>query len=73
MFKFTVEETTFMTAFDTSSRLSLIDDLIHTPINELDDEMVEMMYRIVMKLETMTDEEYHAIHIGPEEEPEVEE
>jgi len=66
--KFTVEETTFMTAFDASSRLALIDDMIHTPINDLDDDTVEMMYRIVMKLETMTDEEFHAIHIGVEEE-----
>ena len=34
MFKFTVEETTFMTAFDTSSRVSLIDDLIHIGLEE---------------------------------------
>lgn len=68
MIKFTAEETTFMTAFDTSSRLALIDDMIHIPINDLDENTVEMMYRIVMKLETMTDKEFHAIYIGVEEE-----
>ena len=44
---FTVEETNFMSYFDTSSREALIHDMKTTPLNDLDDEMAEMLYRMV--------------------------
>ena len=53
---FTVEETNFMSYFDTSSRGALIHDMKTTPLNDLDDEMTEMLYRMGQRLEKMTDE-----------------
>lgn len=64
---FTVEETNFMSYFDTSSREALIHDMNTTPLNDLDDEMAEMLYRMVQRLEKMTDDEFDALYIAPDE------
>ncbi len=52
---FTVEETNFMCYFDTSSRKALIHDMKTTPLNDMDNEMAEMLYSLVQRLEKMTD------------------
>ncbi len=64
---FTVEETNFMSYFNTSSRGALIHDMKTTPLNDLDDEMAEMLYRMVQRLEKMTDDEFGALYIAPDE------
>ncbi len=64
---FTVEETNFMSYFDTSSRGALIHDMKTTPLNDLDDEMAEMLYRMGQRLEKMTDDEFDALYIAPDE------
>lgn len=64
---FTVEETNFMSYFDTSSRGALIHDMKTTPLNDLDDKMAEMLYRMVQRLEKMTDDEFDALYIAPDE------
>ena len=64
---FTVEETNFMSYFDTSSREALIHDMNTTPLNDLDDEMAEMLYRMGQRLEKMTDDEFDALYIAPDE------
>lgn len=64
---FTVEETNFMSYFDTSSREALIHDMKTTPLNDLDDEMAEMLYRMVQRLEKMADDEFDALYIAPDE------
>ena len=64
---FNVEETNFMSYFDTSSRGALIHDMKTTPLNDLDDEMTEMLYRMVQRLEKMTDDEFDALYIAPDE------
>ena len=64
---FTAEETNFMSYFDTSSREALIHDMKTTPLNDLDDEMAEMLYRMVQRLEKMTDDEFDALYIAPDE------
>lgn len=63
---FTVEETNFMSYFDTSSREALIHDMMNTPLAELDNDMAEMLYRMVQCLEKMTDEEFEAVYIAPD-------
>ena len=64
---FTVEETNFMSYFDTSSRQALINDMSNTHLNDLGEEMSEMLYRLVKQLETMTDEEFSQVSIMPDE------
>lgn len=64
---FTVEETNFMSYFDTSSRQALIRDMSNTPLSDFEDEMSEMLYRLVKQLETMTDEEFSQVSIMPDE------
>lgn len=64
---FTVEQTNFMSYFNTSSRGALIHDMKTTPLNDLDDEMAEMLYRMVQRLEKMTDDEFDALYIAPDE------
>lgn len=64
---FTVEETNFMSYFNTSSRGALIHDMKTTPLNDLDDEMAEMLYRMMQRLEKMTDDEFDALYIAPDE------
>ena len=66
---FTVEETNLMCCFDTSSRKRLIAEMKSLPINELDDEMAELLFHTVRKLEGITDEALlkeaqKAIHTG---------
>ena len=63
---FTVEETNFMSYFDISSRKALIHDMKTTPLNDMDDEMAEMLYSPVQRLEKMTDEEFGALYIAPD-------
>lgn len=64
---FTVEETNLMCCFDTSSRSKLIAEMKHIPLGELDAEMEELIYKTVQKLETMTDAEFEAVYIAPDE------
>ena len=64
---FTVEETNFMSCFDTSSRQALIRDMSNTPLSDFEDDMSEMLYRLVKQLETMTDEEFSQVSIMPDE------
>lgn len=61
MTKFTVEETNLICIFDTSSRRRAIGDMKNISLNDLDDEMQEILYRTVSKLEEMTDEELSRI------------
>ena len=63
---FTVEETNFMSCFDISSREALIRDMKTTPLSDMDNEMAEMLYSLVQRLEKMTDEEFDALCIAPD-------
>lgn len=63
---FTVEETNLMCCFDTSSRKRLIAEMKELPIGELDDEMAELLFNTVRKLESITDEEFSEIYIAPD-------
>ena len=60
---FTVEETNLMCCFDTSSRIAEMKSL---PINELDDEMAELLFHTVRKLEGITDEAFAQLYIAPD-------
>lgn len=64
---FTVEETNLMCCFDTSSRSKLISEMKNLPLNDLDNEIAELLYKTVQKLEGMTDEEFEALYIVPDE------
>ena len=64
---FTVEETNLMCCFDTSSRSKLIFEMKNLPLNDLDNEIAEILYKTVQKLEGMTDEEFDALYIVPDE------
>ena len=64
---FTVEETNLMCCFDTSSRSKLIAEMKNLPLNDLDNEMAELLYKTAQKLEGMTDEEFDALYIVPDE------
>lgn len=64
--KFTVEETNLMCCFDTSSRKQLIAEMKELPIGELDDEMAELLFNTVRKLESITDEEFSELYIAPD-------
>lgn len=63
---FTVEETNLMCCFDTSSRGKLIAEMKNLPLNDLDDEMAELLYKTVQKLEGMTDAEFDQYYIVPD-------
>lgn len=63
---FTVEETNFMSYFDISSREALIRDMKTTPLSDMDNEMEEMLYSLVQRLEKMTNEEFDALCIAPD-------
>jgi len=65
MTKFTVEETNLICIFDTSRRQRAIGDMKNISLNDLDDEMQELLYRTVSKLEEMTDEEFSRISFTP--------
>ena len=64
---FTVEETNLMCCFDTSSRSKLISEMKNLPLNDLDNEIAELLYKTVQKLEGMTDEEFDTLYIVPDE------
>ena len=64
---FNVEETNLMCCFDTSSRSKLISEMKHLPLNDLDHEIAELLYYTVQKLEKMTDAEFDAQYIEPDE------
>lgn len=66
MMKFTVEETNLMCCFDTSSRKRLIAEMKSVPIGEMDDEMAELLFHTVRKLESITDEEFSELYIAPD-------
>ena len=63
---FNVEETNLMCYFDTSSRGKLIAEMKNLPLNELDEEMEELVFRTVQKLEAMSDAEFDALYIAPD-------
>ena len=63
---FTVEETNLMCCFDTSSRSKLIAEMKTLPLNDLDNEMAELLYKTVQKLEGMTDAEFDEYYIVPD-------
>lgn len=64
--KFTVEEINLMCCFDTSSRKRLIADMKSLPIGELDDEMAELLFNTVRKLESISDEVFAELYIAPD-------
>ena len=64
---FNVEETNLMCCFDTSSRSKLISEMKNLPLNDLDNEIAELLYNTVQKLEKMTDAEFDAQYIEPDE------
>ena len=63
---FTVEEINFMSYFDRSSRHALIRDMENTPLSAMDEEMSEMLFRMVKRLKNMSDEEFSALYIAPD-------
>lgn len=63
---FTVEEINLMCCFDTSSRKRLIAEMKELPIGELDDEMAELLFHTVRKLESISDEEFLELYIAPD-------
>ena len=63
---FNVEETNLMCCFDTSSRRKLIAEMKNLPLNELDEEMEELLFKTVRKLEAMSDAEFDALYIAPD-------
>lgn len=63
---FNVEETNLMFCFDTSSRRKLIAEMKNLPLNELDEEMEELLFKTVRKLEAMSDAEFDALYIAPD-------
>lgn len=63
---FNVEETNLMCCFDLSSRRRLIFEMKSLPLNELDDEMAELVYKTVQKLEKLTDAEFKELSILPD-------
>lgn len=66
MMRFNVEEINLMCCFDTSSRSKLIAEMKSLPLNDLDDEMTELLYDAVRKLEEMSDAEFEAVYIAPD-------
>ena len=64
--KFTVEEINLMCCFDTSSRKRLIAEMKELPIGELDDEMAELLFNTVRKLESISDEAFAELYIAPD-------
>ena len=61
-----MEETNLMCCFDLSSRRRLIFEMKSLPLNELDDEMAELVYKTVQKLEKLTDAEFKELSILPD-------
>jgi hypothetical protein len=55
---FTVEEINLIRVFDNSNRRKLILEIKSVPLDKVDTEIQELMYRVVCKLEKMTNEEF---------------
>ena len=64
--KLTVEEINLMCCFDTSSRKRLIAEMKSLPLDGLDDEMAELLFHTVRKLESITDEAFSELYIAPD-------
>ena len=64
--KFTVEEINLMCCFDTSSRKRLIAEMKELPIGDLEDEMAELLFHTIRKLESISDEEFSELYIAPD-------
>lgn len=58
---FTVEEINFMSYFDTSSRHALIRDMEDTPLSAMDEEMSEMLFRMVIHVVIHQRQEIEAV------------
>ena len=58
MDKFTVEEINLMCIYDTSSRTTLLGDLLTGLHDVYDPDMIEIFGTTIEKLETVTDEEF---------------
>ena len=63
---FTVEEINLMCCFDTSSRKRLIAEMKELPIGDLEDEMAELLFHTIRKLESISDEEVSELYIAPD-------
>ena len=63
----TVEETNLICIFDTSNRAKLISEMKSVPLADLDDEMQQLLFRVVRKLEKMNDEEFSRYNFAPAE------
>ena len=66
MKNFTVEEINLMCCFNTSSRKRLICDMKSVPLNDMDGEIAELMYKTIRKLESMSDAEFEELYIMPD-------
>ena len=64
---FTVEEINLICIFDTSNRAKLISEMKSVPLADLDDEMQQLLFRVVQKLEKMNDEEFSRFDFAPAE------
>ena len=64
---FTVEEINLICIFDTSSRANLLAEMKRLTLNDLDDEMQELLHRVVSKLEKMSNEEFSRCDFAPAE------
>jgi hypothetical protein len=64
---FTVEEINLICIFDTSNRVKLLAEMKSLPLNDLDDEMQELLYRVVCKFEKMSNEEFSRCDFAPAE------
>lgn len=64
--RFNVEEINLMCCFDISNRIRLLAEMKSLPLNDLDDEMTELLYNTVRKLEKMSDSEFAALYIAPD-------
>ena len=67
MNNFTVEETNLICIFDTSSRAKLISEVKSVPLADLDDEMQQLLFWVVRKLEKMNDDEFSRCDYAPAE------
>jgi len=63
----TVEETNLICIFDTSNRAKLISKMKSVPLADLDDEMQQLLFGVVRKLEKMNDEEFSRYDFAPAE------
>lgn len=64
MKRFTVEEINLMCCFDTTSRIRLIAEMKSLPLDGLDEEMTELLYRTAQKLNGLSDAEFEALNVA---------